>query len=85
MKANAGKLKFDRPYDVWIDEALSDDPRIELLQLLPRVPICAVQLSWTHADPADRIIVATAQVHDAPLITADDRIRDARIARCVWE
>jgi PIN domain nuclease of toxin-antitoxin system len=27
-----------------------------------------------HKDPADQIIVATARVHDAPLLTADERI-----------
>ena len=85
MKAEAGKVKFDRPYDVWLDEALSDDPRTELLQLLPRVSIRAVQLSWSHADPADRLIAATALVHDAPLVTADERIREAGIVRCVWD
>ncbi len=85
LKAQAGKLKFDRPYDAWIDAALSQDPRIELLHLLPRVAICAVQFSWEHSDPADRFIVATAQVHDAPLVTADERIRESRLVRCVWD
>ena len=39
MKAEAGKLRFDRPYDVWIDEALADDPRVELLHLSPRISV----------------------------------------------
>ena len=85
MKAEAGKLKFDRPYDLWIDEALSADSRIELLHLLPRVSIRAAELSWSHADPSDRMIVATAQLHDASLVTADERIRDSRLVRCLWE
>lgn len=28
MKAEAGKLRFDRPYAVWLEEALLCDPRI---------------------------------------------------------
>ena len=84
MKAEAGKLKFDRPYETWIDEALTQDPRTELLPLLPRIALGAVKLSWTHADPADRIIVATARSHEAPLATADERIHASGLVRCLW-
>jgi PIN domain nuclease of toxin-antitoxin system len=84
-KAQAGKLKFNRPYDVWIDEALTEDPRVELLHLLPRISLDAVRLSWKHGDPTDRFIVATARAHDAALVTADQRIRDSGLVRCVWE
>lgn len=38
------------------------------------VAIAAALLSDFHADPADRLIVASAQALDAGLITADDRI-----------
>jgi PIN domain nuclease of toxin-antitoxin system len=84
-KAEAGKLRFDRPYDVWIDEALAEDPRVELLHLLPRVAIDAVGLAWTHRDPADRFIVATARAHDALLVTADESIHRAKLVACVWD
>jgi PIN domain nuclease of toxin-antitoxin system len=84
MKAHTGRLKFDRPYDIWIEEALTQDSRIELLPLLPRIAIEAVQLSWDHPDPADRFIVATARVHGAPLMTSDARMHDSRLVCCVW-
>jgi PIN domain nuclease of toxin-antitoxin system len=35
-------------------------------------------------DPADRIIAATALVHGATLVTADERIRKAKAVRTVW-
>lgn len=35
-------------------------------------------------DPADRIIGATALVHGATLITADERIRKAKALRTLW-
>ena len=38
------------------------------------VAIAAAMLADFHTDPADRLIVATAQAIDAGLITADDRI-----------
>ncbi|MGH7860513.1 MAG: type II toxin-antitoxin system VapC family toxin, partial [Candidatus Binatia bacterium] len=42
----------------------------------------AVRLSWTR-DPFDRMIVATAALHRAPLLTRDDRIREG-YAEAVW-
>ena len=38
------------------------------------VAIAAAMLADFHADPADRLIVASAQATDAALITADERI-----------
>lgn len=84
-KAEAGKLRFDRPYETWIDAALTEDPRVELLHLTPRISVAAVRLSWAHRDPADRFIVATARAHEAPLVTSDERIHDARLVRCLWD
>jgi PIN domain nuclease of toxin-antitoxin system len=85
MKAQRGKLKFNRPYSAWLDQALIEDPRIELLALVPRIAIAAVDLSWTHTDPADRMIVASAQVHEAPLVTADERMHESGLVRCIWD
>lgn len=85
MKAEARQLKFDRPYETWIDDALSLDPRVELLQLQPAISVGAVKLPWKHGDPADRLIVATALAYEAPLATADERIHDSALVRCVWD
>ena len=85
MKAEAGKLRFDRPYHAWMDMALAIDPRQEVCALSPRIAVVSAQLSWEHNDPADRLIVATARVLDAPLLTADERIHDAGLVRCVWD
>ena len=38
------------------------------------IAITAVELSGFHADPIDRLIVATAQAHGARLLTADRQI-----------
>ena len=35
--------------------------------------------SWFHRDPGDRLIVATARVHGATLLTSDQRIVDAKV------
>ena len=36
-----------------------------------------------HRDPADRIIVASAHVHGAALLTNDRRIRDAALVTTI--
>ncbi len=39
---------------------------------------------FTHGDPADRLIAATALAHRAPLITADAKLRATPGLRCIW-
>ena len=51
----------------------SADLMIELLQVAPRL----------HKDPADQIIVATARVHGASLMTDDARIRRSKLVPLV--
>jgi len=38
-----------------------------------------------HADPADRIITATAMTMGLPLVTRDDKILDYQHVRTIWE
>lgn len=47
---------------------------IHEIPLTGDVAIAATMLADFHADPADRLIVASAQAVDAGLVTADDRI-----------
>jgi PIN domain nuclease of toxin-antitoxin system len=44
------------------------------LPLTGEIAIMAGELDSLHSDPADRFIAATAIVHDATLITADERL-----------
>jgi PIN domain nuclease of toxin-antitoxin system len=37
-----------------------------------------------HGDPADRMIVATARVHNLSLATHDDAIRKSRLVK-IWK
>jgi PIN domain nuclease of toxin-antitoxin system len=37
-----------------------------------------------HKDPADRMIVATARTHAAPLVTADEKIRSYIHVKTIW-
>jgi PIN domain nuclease of toxin-antitoxin system len=79
-----GRITLDRPSLAWLQEAL-DMPRVELLHLSPAVAVRAAALPPSFpGDPADRLIVATALVEGASLVTRDDRIRQARLVETIW-
>lgn len=74
MLVQKGRLTLSSDVAQWIDEALAL-PAIELAPLLPQIAIDSTRLPGEfHADPADRIIVATARFHRIPLVTADQAI-----------
>lgn len=57
----------------WIQDAL-DALAATVASLEPAIAVDAVDLPWDHADPSDRIIVATARRLGAHLVTADTAI-----------
>jgi PIN domain nuclease of toxin-antitoxin system len=58
----------------WIDRALGL-PGVRLEPLLPSIAVASTRLPWEmHADPADRILVATARHLGAALVTADEQL-----------
>jgi PIN domain nuclease of toxin-antitoxin system len=76
LLASRGKISLDKPVHAWIQDALSG-PGISLAPLTPEVCIDSCSLPGAvHADPADRIIIATARVEGATLVTRDARILD---------
>lgn len=69
-----GRLTLPCPPHDWLQQALTY-PGIRLIELSPRICVESTQLPGTfHRDPADQIIVATARVLDAPLVTVDAKI-----------
>ncbi len=67
----------------WVREALRG-PGIELADLSPEIAIDSTRLPGVfHADPADRILVATARNRNAVLVTADRAIIEYSRARQV--
>jgi PIN domain nuclease of toxin-antitoxin system len=54
---------------------LEDLPlRYDILPFTPAIAWRTVNLDWTHKDPADRLICATALEHNLTLITNDREI-----------
>jgi PIN domain nuclease of toxin-antitoxin system len=71
--AERGRLTLPCPVLEWLQQALSY-PGVRLIELSPRICAESAQLPGEfHLDPADQIIVATARILDAPLVTADGR------------
>ena len=69
-----GRLQLAMELGAWIRTALQA-PGIELLPIEPAIAIDSLRLPGSfHADPADRLIIATARRWGAPLVTADNAI-----------
>lgn len=65
-----GKLELSLPVEEWLIEALANSG-VESLPVTCEIARRAVALPEIHRDPADRIIIATAIVHDAKLASVD--------------
>ena len=76
LLASRGRVTLSRPLAQWITEAVSA-PGLSIEPLLPQIAVEACSLPEAfHRDPADRLIVATARVANATLMTRDQRILD---------
>lgn len=73
-----GRIKLDDEPRRWVAEAISRTPAQEAV-LTFEVAIRSREIMGTHADPADRFLVATALVYDLTLITADDVLANAKL------
>lgn len=70
------RLNFDMDVFAWINQALNY-PSIQLVELSPSIAVESTRLPGEfHRDPADQLIVATARIHDCPLLTLDRKILD---------
>jgi PIN domain nuclease of toxin-antitoxin system len=76
LLASRGRIVLGKSIGLWLEEALADPgPAIDPLSPLIAVESYALPDVF-HRDPADRLIVATARVANATLMTRDQRILD---------
>ena len=69
-----GRLRLGREVGVWLETALALPGHV-LAPITPAIAVDSVRLPGDfHADPADRLIVATARHRGVPLLTADRAI-----------
>ncbi|MGH7576849.1 MAG: type II toxin-antitoxin system VapC family toxin [Longimicrobiales bacterium] len=76
MKSAKGQLSFSVDPSVWLKRA-REAPDIRPLRLDPDILLVSTRLAGTaHSDPADRMLIAAAQLNSLPLVTVDRRIID---------
>jgi len=78
------RIELPVPFPTWLRRATAAD----MLKVLPLNADTVVAVDDLPAsfrgDPADRMIVATARVHDLLLATHDDAIKKSRLVK-IWK
>ena len=75
LLVQGGRLRLPVTLEAWLEQAMAI-PGLDVVPL--SVPIIASAARLTALrDPADMLIVATAQHHGAPLVTSDGRIEES--------
>ena len=79
MLYNLGRIRLTIPLREWLDKAVAA-PLVRRHGISPAVAAELASLPDSfHRDPADRILVATARVLGATLLTRDSRIAEAEL------
>jgi PIN domain nuclease of toxin-antitoxin system len=66
-----GRIRLHGNLEAWLERATA---HLQEAPLTHEIVLAAQQLSFAHADPADRFLAATAQILDLTLVTADERL-----------
>lgn len=82
--ARRGRLVLTVPFEPWLAD-LRALPELQFEPVTAQIAALAGSLDGAmHGDPADRIIAATARVHGARIVTADERLRGLKDVVTVW-
>jgi PIN domain nuclease of toxin-antitoxin system len=83
-KERQGKFTSCQPLAMW-PQLLRDIPWLKIVDTNAEIWLTAAALDWSHRDPADRIIAATALLHGVPVLTKDRVFHDAECpVKAVW-
>lgn len=58
--------------------------QVRVLPITPAIAVLSQSDMFGHGDPVDRLIVATAKMHGAPLVTSDAKLRKLNEVATVW-
>jgi PIN domain nuclease of toxin-antitoxin system len=79
-----GRIELKMTAEQWLDYA-TRKTGLHVFELTPKVAVESCGLPGDfHGDPADRIIVATARINGATLLTKDQRILDYPHVKSLW-
>ena len=57
---------------------------VRVLPITAEIAVLSQSNVFSHGDPADRLIAATARLHRAPLITSDAKLRKLKEVTTIW-
>ena len=84
MLCSRGSIHVKVTPEQWLDNAVHKTG-IQVFDLSAQVALESCNLPGKfHKDPADRIIVATARIHNMNLVTKDQKIIDYPHVESVW-
>jgi PIN domain nuclease of toxin-antitoxin system len=84
MLIQKGRVKVDRDSQSFITLILQAN-KCEVYPITPQIAALSVQLpNLINADPADRLILATAIAENVALITADQNLQAANLIPIIW-
>ena len=84
MLIKKDRLKLTMDTDSWL-EKVESLPFVQFIPVDNQIAAKSVNLPGEfHADPADRIIVATAREKGVDLITSDEKIQNYSHVQCIW-
>ena len=70
-----GRIQISEPLESWLEKSINA-PGIRVINLSPKIIAESVNLPIDfHSDPSDRLIVASARVYGATLVTQDQQIQ----------
>ncbi|KVW94617.1 type II toxin-antitoxin system VapC family toxin [Thiobacillus denitrificans] len=68
------RIRLSMPVDEWVRQA-SATPGMQMLGVIPGIALESTRLpDAPHGDPVDRLLMASARVHNLTLVTADEKI-----------
>ena len=65
-----GRIDIGGRFEQWLED-VDASQCVRFLPITPRIASLAVALPEHHKDPQDRLIIATALIHDAQLLSFD--------------
>ena len=58
--------------------------RLRVLPITAEIAVLSQSDLFSHGDPADRLIAATARLYRAPLVTSDAKLRKLKEVTTIW-
>jgi PIN domain nuclease of toxin-antitoxin system len=82
IKIKNKKLNIGIPVDDFT-QRLKKLGSIDIVPVDENIWMKSISLDWDHKDPADRAIVATAQLNDVPIVTSD-KVISGFYSKVIW-